>query len=94
MSVLKTRHEGHMAADLVVSEGHAAAHTLLHAGVSKVTVPLATGLGDQLTGAEEPEEALLEVLGAADAATVELQTNKTGQNGTERVRTGCRRRSG
>lgn len=57
-----------------MSEGHAAAHTLLHAASSKVTVPLATGLRDHLTGAEEPEETLLEVLGAADATAVELYT--------------------
>lgn len=55
-----------------MSEGHAAAHALLHADVSKVTAPLATGLRDQLTGAEQPEEALLEVLGAAHATAVEL----------------------
>lgn len=60
--------------DLVVPEGHATAHTLLHTDVSKVTVPLATGLRDQLIGAEQPEEALLEVLGATYAAAVELYT--------------------
>lgn len=58
--------------DLVVSEGHGAANTLLHADVAKVTAPPATGLRDHLTGAEEPEEALLEVLGATHAAAVEL----------------------
>lgn len=58
--------------DLVVSESHAAAHTLLHPHVSKVTAPPAAGLGDQLSGAEEPEEALLEVFGAANATAVEL----------------------
>ena len=58
--------------DLVVSEGHAAAHTLLQPHVSKVTAPLAAGLGDQLSGAEEPEETLLKVVGAADATAVEL----------------------
>lgn len=58
--------------DLVVSEDHAAAHTLLHTDVSGVTVPLATGLGDHLTGAEEPEEALLKVLGATYTTAVEL----------------------
>lgn len=60
--------------DLIVPEGHAAAHTLLHADVSRVIVPLATGLRDQFIGAEEPEEALLEVLGATYAAAVELYT--------------------
>ncbi len=58
--------------DLVVSEGHAAAHTLLQTDISRVTVSLATGLRDQLVGAEEPEETLLKVLRAADAAAVEL----------------------
>lgn len=55
-----------------MSEGHAAAHTLLHPHVSRVTARLATGLGDQLAGVEEPEEALLEVLGAAHATAVKL----------------------
>lgn len=58
--------------DLVVSEGHAAANALLHADITKVTAPLATGLRDRLTGAEEPEEAFLEVLGATHATAVEL----------------------
>lgn len=58
--------------DLVVSEGHAAAHTLLYTHVSRVTVPLATGLRDHLIGAEEPEEALLEVLWATYTAAIEL----------------------
>lgn len=58
--------------NLVVSEGRAAAHALLHTHVSGVTVPLATGLGHHLAGAEEPEEALLEVFRAAHAAAVEL----------------------
>lgn len=57
---------------LVVSEGHVAAHTLLHPDVSKVTVPLATGLRNQLVVVEEPEETLLKVLGAANAAAVKL----------------------
>lgn len=57
---------------LVVSEGHVAAHTLLHTDVSKVTVPLATGLRNQLVVVEEPEETLLKVLGAANAAAVKL----------------------
>lgn len=66
--------------DLVVSKGDAAAHTLLHADVlqvSRVTVPLATGLGDHLIRVEKPEEALLEVLGATYATAVELHTRKT-----------------
>lgn len=57
---------------LVVSEGHVAAHTLLHTHVSKVTVPLATGLRKHLIVVEEPEETLLKVLGAAHAAAVKL----------------------
>lgn len=54
-----------------MSEGHAATHTLLHTSVSKVTVPLATGLRNQLVVAE-PEETLLKVLGAANTAAVKL----------------------
>lgn len=53
---------------LVVPVGGAAAHTLLHA----VVQPLTAGLGHQRPGVEEPEEALLEVLGPADATAVEL----------------------
>lgn len=64
----------------MVSEGHAAAHTLLHTSVSKVTVPLATGLRNQLVVVAEPEETLLKVLGAANAAAVKLH------RGTEQVR--------
>lgn len=58
--------------DLVVPESHAAAHTLLHTHVSWETVPLATGLGDPLIGAEEPEEALLKVFGAAYTTAIKL----------------------
>lgn len=65
-----------------MSEGHAAAHTLLHTDVSKVTVPLATGLRDQLIGAEKPEEALLEVLGATYATAVELYAETGAGNST------------
>lgn len=45
---------------------------MLHPHVAEVTARLATGLGDQLAGVEEPEEALLEVLGAAHATAVKL----------------------
>lgn len=55
-----------------MSESLAAAHTQLHIDVSEVTVPLATGLRNQLIVVEEPEETLLEVLGAAGAAAVKL----------------------
>lgn len=54
---------------LGVPVGSAAAHTLLHA----VVQPLTAGLGHQRPGAEEPEEALLEVLGPADPTAVELE---------------------
>lgn len=60
-----------------MSEGHVAAHTLLHTDVSKVTVPLATGLRNQLIVVEEPEETLLKVLGAANAAAVKLEQRNT-----------------
>ena len=62
--------------DLVVSEGHGAAQALLQAHVlhvSEETVPLTTGLGHRLPGADEPEETLLKVLWAADATAVKLQ---------------------
>lgn len=61
---------------LVVPEGHVAAHAQLHTHVSKVTVPLATGLRNQLVVVEELEETVLEVLGAADAAAVKLATQQ------------------
>lgn len=63
-----------------MSVDHAAAHTLLHADVSRVTVPLATGLRDHLTGAEEPEEALLKVLRATHTTAVELRHMKGGNS--------------
>ena len=62
--------------DLVVSEGHGAAQALLQAHVlhvSKETVPLTTGLGHRLPGADEPEETLLKVFWAAYATAVKLQ---------------------
>lgn len=62
-----------------MSEGHAAAHTLLNTSVSKVTVPLATGLRNQLVVVAEPEETLLKVLGAVNAAAVKLH------RGTQKV---------
>lgn len=61
---------------LVVPEGHVAAYAQIHTHVSKVTVPLATGLRNQLVVVEEPEETVLEVLGAADAAAVKLATQQ------------------
>lgn len=63
-----------------MSEGRAASHTLLHTSVSKVTVPLATGLRNQHVVAAEPEETLLKVVGAANAAAVKLH------RGTQQVR--------
>ena len=56
--------------------GHGAAQALLQAHVlhvSEETVPLTTGLGHRLPGADEPEETLLKVLWAADATAVKLQ---------------------
>lgn len=65
-----------------MSEGHVATHTLLHADVSEVTVPLATGLRHRHVMVEEPEEALLKVLGATDAAAVELHRGAQGGGGS------------
>ena len=65
-----------------MSERHTAAHALLHAAVSQVTARLATGLRDHLSGVEEPEETLLEVIGAAHAAAVELY-EQTGRRRTD-----------
>lgn len=86
--ISQARHDGHLSLsekrvssdDLVVSEGHAAAHTLLYTHVSRVTVPLATGLRDHLIGAEEPEEALLKVLRATYTTAIELYRNTMGGN--------------
>ena len=79
--------------DLVVSKGHAAAHTLLHADmlqVSGVTVPRATGLGDDLIGVEEPEETLLEVLGSSHAAAIELYKDRHTTAEREREQDVCK----
>lgn len=66
---------------LVVPESRVAAHTLLHADVSKVAVPLATGLWNQLVVVEQPEETLLKVLRAANAAAAKLHRGT--QQGSE-----------
>lgn len=56
-----------------MSERQAAADALLHADVSEVAVHQAAGLRNHLVGVEEPKEALLKVVGAADATAVELE---------------------